>query len=74
MSIRGHYAVFISHHIPVHPCDTKKKGGCGQICKKKGDDAVCECKVGFTLAADNKACDKGNNVLLMFVWYVYTYK
>ena len=45
--------------IETHPCDKPNKGGCQQICSKKGDEAECECDEGFKLAADGKSCDKG---------------
>ena len=44
----------------VHPCDRADKGGCSQICNKKGDDAFCACNNGFVLDEINKkTCRKG---------------
>ena len=43
----------------IHPCDTPKKGGCEQVCVKKGDDAECKCNTGFLLTEDGKKCEPG---------------
>ena len=43
----------------VHPCDIGN-GGCGQICTRKGDSAVCDCEDGFKLGSNKKSCSKGN--------------
>ena len=45
--------------ISVHPCETKTKGGCAQICEKKGDEAKCKCQKEFKLGVDNKSCITG---------------
>ena len=45
----------------VHPCDIGN-GGCGQICNRDGDDAVCACEEGFELGSDGKSCSKGEYV------------
>ena len=56
----------------VHPCDTKKKGGCAQKCVKVGGASKCACKAPtFKLAGDKKHCKKGrftffSPVLLLF--------
>ena len=49
----------INYLFLVHPCDKPNRGGCEQICKKKGDGAVCQCKAGFILSEDGKQCDPG---------------
>ena len=41
----------------VHPCDQPGKGGCEQICNKKGDEGQCGCNEGFKLI-DGKTCEK----------------
>merc|ERR1711887_480182 len=41
-----------------HPCDKKSKGGCSQICQKRGRGRVCQCKRGFKLLADRRSCQK----------------
>lgn len=43
----------------VHPCDTASKGGCSQICKKKGKRYECNCEDGFVLGDDKETCNKG---------------
>ena len=43
----------------VHPCDKENKGGCSQICMKRGQWHACLCKAGFVLTKDNKTCIKG---------------
>ena len=55
-----------NHFLSVHPCDVKNNG-CTQKCIKKGDVALCGCKQGFKLAADNKTCVKGMYTLCIFV-------
>ena len=43
----------------VHPCDKETKGGCSQICNKKGDEAQCACNDGYELdAQDGQTCNK----------------
>ena len=44
--------------ILVHPCDKENKGGCSQICNKKGDEALCACDEGFELDTDGQTCNK----------------
>ena len=46
----------------VHPCDKEEKGGCSQICEKKGKEAACACKDGFFLAEDTKTCKESKNI------------
>lgn len=41
----------------VHPCDQPDKGGCEQICNKKGDEGQCGCNEGYKLV-DGKTCEK----------------
>ena len=48
----------MSNFLSVHPCDKTNKAGCEQLCKKKGDEAVCKCKPGFKLAKNRKNCTK----------------
>jgi len=43
----------------VHPCDTVSKGGCSQICNKKGKRYECNCEDGFVLGVDKQTCNKG---------------
>ena len=64
MLLEASYADILSlnyiWYLPlVHPCDTKKKGGCSQTCKKTDDVSgyVCTCGNGFK--ANGKSCDKG---------------
>ena len=58
--------VQVSIVIPVHECDKPTKGGCEQICTKKGDEAICKCKTPeFKLSTDGKSCDKGRNFLIV---------
>ena len=48
----------------VHPCDVNN-GGCSHVCKKKGDEVLCECPIGFELARNTKTCVPGKH---SFVW------
>merc|ERR1711931_571533 len=41
----------------IHLCD-KNRGGCSQICVKRGRGRVCRCKRGFKLLADRRSCQK----------------
>lgn len=47
--------------VAVHPCDTKDKGGCAQVCNKIGENAQgkfeCSCAVKWKLLDDGKKCD-----------------
>ena len=36
----------------------KGKGGCAQICTKKGLEAKCKCERGFALSKDDTSCTK----------------
>ena len=43
----------------VHPCETKGKGGCEQICNKHGKKFTCSCVAPlWTLEKDGKSCKK----------------
>jgi hypothetical protein len=42
----------------IHECDTKKKGGCSQLCHKEGKKFKCDCEVGYALDKDGKSCFK----------------
>merc|ERR1712015_338880 len=42
----------------IHPCDKKSKGGCSQICQKRGRGRVCRCMRGYKLLADRRSCQK----------------
>ena len=42
----------------VHPCDKEEKGGCSDICERKGDEAVCKCEENFKLTDDGKTCEE----------------
>merc|ERR1712168_767590 len=42
---------------PKHPCNIKN-GGCNQICRKSGRNAICRCRRGYRLMADKKTCKK----------------
>ena len=49
----------------VHPCDEEEKGGCEDICEKKGAKASCKCRAGYALEEDGKSCEKGK-----IIWYL----
>merc|ERR1712165_674707 len=51
------YACEAYEAVPIDPCDIGN-GGCGQICQKNGDSAVCACEDGFKLGSDGKSCSK----------------
>ena len=52
------YSLFV--FTLVNPCDTKEKGGCGQICLKAEDEGYdCACRDGFVLASDYMNCLAG---------------
>ena len=57
----------------VHPCDKKNKGGCEQICNKKGDGVICSCENGYKLFDDKKSCVKSmlcfSSISLFIVGY-----
>lgn len=48
--------------IPVHLCDRGNNGGCDQICREDGDEAVCECNAGYVSAADKLSCLKSKSI------------
>ena len=51
----------------VHPCDDEDYGGCSQVCKKNGTEAVCECNAGFKVDPNNpKECTRGKNVITVY--------
>ena len=37
----------------MHPCDKAEKGGCEQICNKKGEKALCGCNDGFKVSTED---------------------
>merc|ERR1711931_305937 len=41
----------------IHLCD-RNRGGCSQICIKRGRGRVCRCRRGFKLLADRRSCQK----------------
>ena len=58
------YLLPINYIFLVHPCDQGENGGCQHLCTKKGVDARCFCKKGFTLEEDGTSCEKGRLLLL----------
>ena len=52
--------------IKAHPCDTKEKGGCSQICNKEKGKYKCACEEGFKLAPNKKSCLKGELISFCF--------
>ena len=57
-------SIFIRLLLLVHPCDKPTKGGCEQVCDKKGDEALCGCKEGYKVSAEDKSkCTKSKCLL-----------
>ena len=51
------------HSLSVHPCDKDDKGGCEQVCEKKGEEAVCKCNEGFKpTEEDANKCEEGKDI------------
>ena len=48
-----HFYLFL-----VHPCDQPHRGGCKQICNKKGKRYSCSCDADFKLEPDDRSCAK----------------